>query len=84
MVHQRRCAVEDEVAGQQRRTGGDMWPGVVLRLRRPRHLHTGGGIGSVRQPRAVEADVGGGRSVAAPLVRQADLRAGEGYRPLRR
>ena len=74
-------AEEDEVAGLERLPGRDGRAGVVLRLRGPRQLDPGGGVGGLGEPGAVEATPG---ALGAPLIRGADLRERVGDRRLRR
>ena len=62
-----------------------MRAGVVLRVRGARQVHPGRGVGEGREARAVETGVAVGRPVAAPDVRQPDLRhrgADRGLGPL--
>lgn len=77
MVHVRRGAVEDQVSGLQGDPRRDVRPGVVLRVRRARQPDAGRGIGGIGETRAVEAGVGVGGAVTAPLIGQAQLGPGE-------
>ncbi len=73
MVNLGRRAVEDQVAGLQRRPLRNVRALVVLGVGRARQRDTGRGIGEGGQARAVEAVVAVGRPVAAPDIGEPDL-----------
>jgi hypothetical protein len=74
VVHLGRRAVEDEVTGLQRRTLRNVRALVVLGVGGARQRDARRRVGEGGEAGAVEAGVAVGRSVAAPDVRQPDLR----------